>query len=99
MPNTFLFYVLLLLFFAKYSIYLTSALQFYIMNHMHLLFLILNYVTAWTNMKITKELEDRQRFDEIQFQKSGRGPVPKTYKFDPTRQSRDAVAAKKRDPK
>ncbi|KAF4532115.1 hypothetical protein B566_EDAN004120 [Ephemera danica] len=54
---------------------------------------------SWTNMKITKELEDRQRFDEIQFQKSGRGPVPKTYKYDPTRQTRDAIAAKKRDPK
>jgi YidC/Oxa1 family membrane protein insertase len=50
-------------------------------------------------MKITKELEERQRFDEVQFQKSGQGPVPKTYKYDPTRQTRGAVAAKKRDPK
>ena len=36
-------------------------------------------------MKITKELEDRKRVDEILFQKAGKGPVLKTYKIDPTK--------------
>lgn len=37
-------------------------------------------------MKITKELEDRRRLDQIRFQKSGKGPIVKTYKYDPTKQ-------------
>lgn len=36
-------------------------------------------------MKITKELEERQRIDEIRFQKAGTGPLIKTYKYDPTK--------------
>jgi len=36
-------------------------------------------------MKITKELEDRNRIDEIRFQKAGKGPLIKTYKYDPTK--------------
>ncbi|CAB3370105.1 Hypothetical predicted protein [Cloeon dipterum] len=51
---------------------------------------------SWDNMKVTKEMEERARFNDSQFQKYGEGPIPKTYKFDPTRQ-RNAVAAKKRD--
>ncbi|XP_059480019.1 mitochondrial inner membrane protein OXA1L [Neocloeon triangulifer] len=51
---------------------------------------------SWDNMKVTKEMEERARFNESQFQKYGEGPIPKTYKYDPTRQ-RNAVAAKKRD--
>lgn len=55
---------------------------------------------SWRNVQITKELEDRQRFDELQFQKAGRGPIVKTYKHDPTRvipsASNQHVAAKKR---
>ncbi|XP_073975635.1 OXA1L mitochondrial inner membrane protein isoform X12 [Rhodnius prolixus] len=39
---------------------------------------------SWTNMKITRELEERQRIDEINFMKAGRGAVKKTFKFDPT---------------
>lgn len=35
-------------------------------------------------MKITRELEERQRIDEINFMKAGRGAVKKTFKFDPT---------------
>ncbi|XP_055606282.1 mitochondrial inner membrane protein OXA1L [Uranotaenia lowii] len=41
---------------------------------------------SWTNMKISRELEERARIDEINFQKAGRGPMVKTYKFDPTAQ-------------
>ncbi|KDR14241.1 mitochondrial inner membrane protein OXA1L [Zootermopsis nevadensis] len=58
---------------------------------------------SWTNMKITKELEDRHRYDELQFQRAGRGPIQKTYKYDPTQPrsinstGKDAIAAKKSD--
>jgi YidC/Oxa1 family membrane protein insertase len=54
-------------------------------------------------MKITKELEERQRLDELQFQRAGKGPIQKTYKYDPTQPrkvsniGKDAVVAKKRD--
>jgi len=55
-------------------------------------------------MKITKEMEERQRLDELQFQRAGRGPIQKTYKYDPTQQRKvsntgkdAAIAAKKRD--
>jgi len=41
---------------------------------------------SWTNMKITNELQERQRMDEIRFQRAGKGPLVKTYKFDPTKQ-------------
>ncbi|XP_067015853.2 mitochondrial inner membrane protein OXA1L [Anabrus simplex] len=51
---------------------------------------------SWNNMKITKELEERQRLDEMRFQKAGMGPIQKTYKYDPTR-PRESVAAKKRE--
>ncbi|XP_016989012.1 mitochondrial inner membrane protein OXA1L [Drosophila rhopaloa] len=40
---------------------------------------------SWDNMKITKEIEERQRLDEIRFAKAGKGPLVKTYKFDPTK--------------
>ncbi|XP_073960247.1 OXA1L mitochondrial inner membrane protein [Choristoneura fumiferana] len=42
---------------------------------------------SWTNMKISKELADRQRIDELIFTKAGKGPLQKTYKFDPTKLS------------
>lgn len=53
---------------------------------------------SWTNMKITRELEERARIDEITFQKAGKGPLVKTYKYDPTapRPSSNAISAKKR---
>lgn len=44
-------------------------------------------------MKITNELENRRRYDEMQFQRAGKGPVVKTYKYDPTKQM--AAAPKK----
>lgn len=40
---------------------------------------------SWTNMKITREMADRQRVDEIIFTRAGKGPLQKTYKFDPTK--------------
>lgn len=40
---------------------------------------------SWENMKITKELEERQRLDEIRFAKAGKGPLVKTFKYDPTK--------------
>ncbi|XP_060656042.1 mitochondrial inner membrane protein OXA1L [Drosophila nasuta] len=43
---------------------------------------------SWDNMKITKEIEERQRLDEIRFAKAGKGPLVKTYKYDPTQQQR-----------
>jgi len=54
---------------------------------------------SWTNVKITRELEERRRFDELQFQRAGRGPIVKTYKYDPTKQvdnNPNAINAKKR---
>lgn len=49
-------------------------------------------------MKITRELEERARIDEITFQKAGKGPLVKTYKYDPTtpRPSSNTISAKKR---
>ncbi|XP_039965758.1 mitochondrial inner membrane protein OXA1L [Bactrocera tryoni] len=40
---------------------------------------------SWENMKITKEIEERQRLDEIRFAKAGKGPLVKTFKYDPTK--------------
>ncbi|XP_011547942.3 mitochondrial inner membrane protein OXA1L [Plutella xylostella] len=42
---------------------------------------------SWTNMKISRELAERQRIDEMIFTKAGKGPLQKTYKFDPTKLS------------
>lgn len=53
-------------------------------------------------MKITRELAERERIDEIQFQRAGNGPLVKTYKYDPTKVqmptvvSSTTVQAKKR---
>ncbi|XP_049872106.1 mitochondrial inner membrane protein OXA1L [Pectinophora gossypiella] len=40
---------------------------------------------SWTNVKISKELAERQRIDELIFTKAGKGPLQKTYKYDPTK--------------
>lgn len=51
-------------------------------------------------MKITKELEERKRLDDILFQKAGKSAVVKTYKYDPTKPKPSinpaTVSAKKR---
>ncbi|KAL9906865.1 OXA1L mitochondrial inner membrane protein [Glossina fuscipes fuscipes] len=53
---------------------------------------------SWQNMKIAKEIEERQRMDEIRFSQAGRGPLVKTYKYDPTKQRTEvsAMQAKKK---
>jgi YidC/Oxa1 family membrane protein insertase len=40
---------------------------------------------SWTNMKITREIEERRRLDDIIFQRAAKGGIQKTYKFDPTK--------------
>jgi YidC/Oxa1 family membrane protein insertase len=47
-------------------------------------------------MKVTREMEERSRYNETMFHKHGEGPIPKTYKYDPTKQ-RTAIAAKKHE--
>lgn len=44
-------------------------------------------------MKISKEIEDRQRYDELSFKRAGKGPIPKTFKYDPTKVSKESIAA------
>ncbi|KAG5677249.1 hypothetical protein PVAND_007021 [Polypedilum vanderplanki] len=52
---------------------------------------------SWTNMKITRELEERKRIDEIAFQRAAKGAIQKTYKHDPTKiKPSAAISAKKR---
>lgn len=34
-------------------------------------------------MKAVSKLEERQRFDARRFEEAGRGPVVKTYKYNP----------------
>ncbi|XP_011704065.1 PREDICTED: mitochondrial inner membrane protein OXA1L [Wasmannia auropunctata] len=52
---------------------------------------------SWTNMKITKQLADRERADAIQFNSAGKGPIVKTFKFDPTKQKQSTtILAKSR---
>lgn len=48
---------------------------------------------SWTNIKITKEIEERRRLDELQFQRAGKGPLVKTYKYDPTKQVKKTSTA------
>lgn len=36
-------------------------------------------------MKVAREVNARARYDELVFEKAGQGPVPKTYKLDPTK--------------
>lgn len=50
---------------------------------------------SWTNMKITNELNERARMDEIRFQRAGKGPLVKTYKYDPTKRPVVQAQAKK----
>lgn len=53
---------------------------------------------SWENIKISRELEERKRIDDIVFQKAAKGAIQKTYKYDPTkpRPSNVAFEAKKR---
>lgn len=35
------------------------------------------------NIKMAREMVDRQQLDQVQFNKAGRGPIPKTYTYNP----------------
>ncbi|KAG5310842.1 OXA1L protein, partial [Acromyrmex insinuator] len=49
---------------------------------------------SWTNMKITKQLSDRERADTIQFNSAGKGPIVKTFKYDPTKQKQSTIKSR-----
>lgn len=36
-------------------------------------------------MRLAREMSDRQQLDRIQFNKAGRGPIEKTFPYDPTK--------------
>ncbi|KAI4503676.1 hypothetical protein M0802_001079 [Mischocyttarus mexicanus] len=40
---------------------------------------------TWSNMKVAKQLADRDNVDMVNFNKAGRGPIIKTYSYDPTK--------------
>lgn len=50
-------------------------------------------------MKLTRELEERRKLNSIIFEKAGKGPITKTFKYDPTKHtepvSQPPVSAKK----
>lgn len=64
-----------------------------------------SFKDTMTNAKIAREMQDRERVDEIRFRKAGLGPIQKTYPYDPTKQkpttthpsNRTMVDAKPRD--
>jgi len=47
-------------------------------------------------MKISRQLENREQADVMQFNKAGKGPLIKTFKYDPTKQKELNIYAKKR---
>lgn len=51
---------------------------------------------SWTNIKITRDLEDRKRLDDLQFQRAGKGPMVKTFKYDPTKFAKAPISTKSR---
>lgn len=54
---------------------------------------------SWSNMKKAREVSDRGFVDHMEFERAGKGPLPKTFKYDPTRQapSPTSILTKKRD--
>jgi len=54
------------------------------------------FISAWTNIKISKQLENREQADVVQFNRAGKGPLIKTFKYDPTKQKEFNIYAKKR---
>ncbi|XP_067132380.1 mitochondrial inner membrane protein OXA1L [Centruroides vittatus] len=49
---------------------------------------------AYTNAKVTRQLEERRYLDDVQFKKAGLGPIQKTYPYDPTKQTAASVQNK-----
>lgn len=41
-------------------------------------------------MMMSREIEDRRRLDQINFERAGQGPLVRTYKFDPTKTKKAA---------
>lgn len=52
-------------------------------------------ILAWTNMKISKQLADRERADVIQFTAAGKNPIIKTFKYDPTKPKKQSTVLTK----
>lgn len=56
---------------------------------------------SWSNIKLARDIEDRRLIGQVQFQRAGRAPIVKTYKYDPTKpqpqQDLSNVSAKQRD--
>ncbi|XP_069956718.1 mitochondrial inner membrane protein OXA1L isoform X1 [Cherax quadricarinatus] len=40
---------------------------------------------SWKNMKITREIAERESYDEMRFKKAGAGPIVRTYKHNPVK--------------
>jgi YidC/Oxa1 family membrane protein insertase len=56
------------------------------------------FISAWRNIKIAREISSRQIYDDIVFEKAGKGPIPKTYKTNPLKsEHRDIILSRKRD--
>lgn len=47
-------------------------------------------------MKISKQLAQRENADIVQFNAAGKGPIVKTFKYDPTKQKQSTVLTKGR---
>ncbi|XP_074110108.1 OXA1L mitochondrial inner membrane protein isoform X2 [Cotesia typhae] len=50
---------------------------------------------SWKNMKSAREVTDRQHLDMVQFNKYGRGPIPKTYSYNPVEGLKKSAVASK----
>jgi len=42
-------------------------------------------------MKISKQLAAREHADTVQFNSAGKGPIVKTFKYDPTKQKKQST--------
>lgn len=53
------------------------------------------YITAMSNSKLAAKMEQRQKADMMRFTDAGKGPIKKTYSYDPTKlKHKEAVRAK-----
>ncbi|XP_012225133.1 mitochondrial inner membrane protein OXA1L [Linepithema humile] len=50
---------------------------------------------SWTNMKISRQLSERERADAVQFNSAGKGPLVKTFKYDPIKQKKQSTVLTK----
>lgn len=58
---------------------------FFLFISISIIALIFLYRIAWSNMKLTNELEHRRQLDQMNFERAAQGAIMKTYKYDPTR--------------